>query len=663
MRLPSSKTRHVILVTSRTPYPPPIPCYTPQTLGNFMQSTTFSSQKVENVLDYMKTKHVAFGDVLFYVLDGQSPRCASYRRWVFDDLESTLAQIDQYKRGREILRNWSLNLVCKVVDREMRKVKKVFAMNTREITPEFVEAWSFSGFRDAIKANAPTLCEVLLAGVQTARARNEGKKDPMVVRVFHGYYFSLVNAMQVISVIISQMAHHRSHYAMQFQALLGLFWWSSGASRQSIHTLQRCGLSISYDSINNILSELSPKCLAEAQPIARSSHLATYDNINISLSSFYEQREDAPSKVQSGTVAVLYKLRNANPDHMGLQELLNRDREGRDLHFSEDIQPSLSQLGCIQRQLSLHVAETSVNWVPEFSHYKSHPDLQHEQRRSVPRGYKTQQFPLRVSTIEENSIKGNIAVLRNIYVDQLGLTEDDFSDLAIPCINDQSTNARIRGAKAVRTDDVNSFTRIQCFQLAPGLFHMLMNLLWAILHVHRGSINSTGSLTYWFSVLDRKRLSSPQPDFHTLRSSLFQILDGLLLACWTTELNKRGHPNFTSFAASQPSPDELRDIASDIVGSYAKPDDASLPPPPHTKKAPDQNEKTASRFRNVTALIRDLLYVRELSTAISSGDWGRIEDILGTLAIVFKGAGASNYCTEVLHLIRNLKVVWTPEFA
>ena len=61
-------------------------------------------------------------------------------------------------------------------------------------------------------------------------------------------------------------------------------------------------------------------------------------------------------------------------------------------------------------------------------------------------------------------------------------------------------------------------------------------------------------------------------------------------------------------------------------------------------------------------LICDLLYVQELSDAISSGDWGRIEDILGTLAIMFKGAGANNYCTEVLHLIRNLKVVWTLEF-
>ena len=262
-------------------------------------------------------------------------------------------------------------------------------------------------------------------------------------------HISPANVVQVIPVIISQMAHHRSHYAMQFQALLGLFWWTSGASRQSIHTLQRCGLSISYDSINQILSNLSPKCLAEAQPVGRSSHLATYDNINISLSSFYEQRDDAPSKVQLGTVAVLYKLRNANPDHMGLQELLKRDREGHDLHFSEDVQPSFSQLESIQSQLLLHVIDMLVQWVPAFSQFKSHPDLQRGHRRDVPRGYKTQQFPLRVSTIEENSIKGNIAVLKNIYIDQLQLKEDDFTNLAIPCINDQSTKTRIQGAKAV----------------------------------------------------------------------------------------------------------------------------------------------------------------------------------------------------------------------
>ena len=174
--------------------------------------------------------------------------------------------------------------------------------------------------------------------------------------------------MQVIPVIVSQMAYHRSHYAMQFQALLGLFWWSSGASRQSIHTVRRYGLSIPYDSINQILPKLSPQCLAEAQPIARSPHLATYDNINISLSSFYEQREDAPSKVQSGTVTVLYKLRNANPDHMRLQELLKRDREGWD---SICPMPNLRSVSWrLSKDSPPHVVKMLVKRVPEFSYYK-----------------------------------------------------------------------------------------------------------------------------------------------------------------------------------------------------------------------------------------------------------------------------------------------------
>jgi hypothetical protein len=33
------------------------------------------------------------------------------------------------------------------------------------------------------------------------------------------------------------------------------------------------------------------------------------------------------------------------------------------------------------------------------------------------------------------------------------------------------------------------------------------------------------------------------------------------------------------------------------------------------------------------------------------------------LAMMFRGAGGNNYCTEILHFILNLKHVWTPEFA
>jgi hypothetical protein len=175
-------------------------------------------------------------------------------------------------------------------------------MKAAEITRDFVEGWSLSGLQGVAEEKSPALYKLLHAGVQIAHTRNKGRGDPMVVSPALPHA-SLPNAAQVISVIICQIAHHRSHHAIQSQTLLGLFWWSSGASRQGIHTLQRCGLSISYDSIDHILSEHSLNRLEEARLITQSPYLTTYDNINIGLSPSHKQHEDAPSKVQSGTVA------------------------------------------------------------------------------------------------------------------------------------------------------------------------------------------------------------------------------------------------------------------------------------------------------------------------------------------------------------------------
>lgn len=86
----------------------------------------------------------------------------AYRRRIFDDLESTLAMIDRHKRGRDLLRKWTLGLACKVVDREMRKVKTSLTTKATEVTPDFIEAWLFSGFQNVVKENVPVLCELLI---------------------------------------------------------------------------------------------------------------------------------------------------------------------------------------------------------------------------------------------------------------------------------------------------------------------------------------------------------------------------------------------------------------------------------------------------------------------------------------------------------------------
>jgi len=235
---------------------------------------------------------------------------------------------------------------------------------------------------------------------------------------------------------------------------------------------------------------------------------------------------------------------------------------------------------------------------------------------------------------------GNIAVINNVYLNQLKMTHEQLSDRAIPCINDHSMNAWIRGVKALRTQDVNPFTRLNCFQLAPGLFHLSMNLIWALLHVHRGSINQPGSLSYFFAVLDQSRLGCEHPNYHTLLTTLMHILRGIILNAWKAEC---GHSTFTSFLSAEPSPAQLVKIADCVLQNHVTP----LVKP----------EKSDPANKNLRILTRDLLYVLELTCAISDGDFERVEDMLGHLCMMFHGAGSNNYYSKILHFMFNLKRV------
>ena len=292
-----------------------------------------------------------------------------------------------------------------------------------------------------------------------------------------------------------------------------------------------------------------------------------------------------------------------------------------------------------------------------FQDYKScsAPSLSHEERCKLPKGHKTKQYPLHTLTIDESSVSGNLSVINDVYINQLKMTHNQLSDFVIPSINDQSTNAHIRGAKTLQTGDINPFTRLQFIQLGFGLFHLCMNLIWAILHVHRGSIGEPGSLSFFFTVLDRTRLGCEHPDYHTLLSTLMQILKGIMLNAWRAEC---GHPSLAAFAASNPSPEQLCNIADCILKNHATPPSDQL----RQQDQPQQHEHSVAN-QNLRILTQDLLYVLELTHAISDGDFGQIEDMLTHLAMIFRGAGSNNYCTEILHFIFNLRRVWTPQFA
>ena len=157
-------------------------------------------------------------------------------------------------------------------------------------------------------------------------------------------------------------------------------------------------------------------------------------------------------------------------------------------------------------------------------------------------------------------------------------------------------------------------------------------------------------------------------------AALSQILEGVFLNAWQDELG-----DLNDYAKMNPTVQDLLFHAKNILdrctctlddwrkGPKAK--DQPLPPqkgpkakeqllPPYPK-APNPQHDIA--HQNLLLLTRDLMYMRELTSAISEGDLGQVEDLLPTLAKIFHGAGSNNYSMEILHFIANLKHIWTPE--
>lgn len=396
--------------------------------------------------------------------------------------------------------------------------------------------------------------------------------------------------------------------------------------------------------------------LQMARPIARRPHVWTCDNIEISTSNHVEQRDLGPPKVISGTTIIIYDAPYALSSACRLKPIQDRREQCNIISYEDDICPTRDNIHDMRSHLVRQIVNILLDNCKEFQSYseRNSKALSHKIHRAHPKGFKTQQSVLRTIPVSEGSTDGCIEVITNAYVDQLGFGKDDLDGVAIPSINDQATNARIRGAQLIRNDDISGLLRIELLQLGPGLFHTELNMLWAILFIHRGLSTDIGSLQYYITLLRFTRLNSEHPDFYTLKSFVRRILIAHILQCWESEC---GFDSLGAYAASNPCPDCLLDLANSILHKYA-----SSPKNRNNDGEIKEGAKEDEIFSNFKLLNRDLLYFFELSAAISAGDFGRVELFLGSYLEMFTGAGCRNYSTELLHFIQNLKKVWG-EFA
>ncbi|KAH8983562.1 hypothetical protein EDB86DRAFT_3085229 [Lactarius hatsudake] len=598
-------------------------------------------------------------DLLVAIIDGNG-EFEGFRNALFSQknrasLVGLLDRLIQDDKGKAIVEKWmsphALRLVREKVHVEMEAAKPHLRMNTTDVSPEFIEHWDIHQIMEPLAT--PTLRSVLEAAgeskVSIAKPKSAKSK----------------NRLTAFLIIMAQIHYLRSWNSARVQIGLGLQAWACGTSRQMIDVLHRTGLTVSYNSISSMVQSLAERSIERAKAASLLPHALAYDNINISSSIFVEQGPNAMSKVQSGTFAVIYELLNARAEDMGMEPLIDNLRRSSPLAIS-DLRMTLGARQSYISQTAVTIVRILTKHVIGFETQQSDPILQHPPRQPLPVGHKTVFHPLRVSTIEEASVDGNLLVHDDVYLVQLKRTSEDLDKTVVPSFNDQLTNARIRGGQRIRQKDVSNWERCEIFQLGFGSFHLTMNLLWCVLETHRGTLNQMGSLTHLFAVLEKTCLGGEHPDYHTLLAALTQILHGLILNAWRNECD---YPSLRDFARAEPTPGDLLDCARRIVEKYAsvepvfQPINPKAPPKDLVSGAESTKPVVDVVHRNIALLTHDLLLVAELVDAIATGDFGRVEDILPTLACMFRGSGSNNYSMEILHLIFNIKEVWTPAFA
>ncbi|KAJ7866703.1 hypothetical protein B0H13DRAFT_1636525 [Mycena leptocephala] len=556
-------------------------------------------------------------------------------------LENMLNLVYRDKRGRRKIQKWfddngAMDGLLSDIHHEMDDLSAVFRRSTADITPESLLNFDFEkDVTEICRQHTPKLRRILMAAAQTPRAAKEN---------------TVKNPEPLVTMIQAQLAKTRSQNNNLCAIPCSLYFLSSGMPRKVVDTLAHAGMNLSYNSVKTTHSTLAVGQIRRAQLAARSGHAISWDNMHLSLSEHVEQRTLAPPKVQTGTTSLVYLLRGLLDHHtLELIPILQRRATASLITFSADIRPSHSQCQSIQNHLFISIVELLIQNSGDFDYLKDSHELQHPEYRLPPPDYTTPEYVLRTTKLDEGSTYGTIQVNDNIYVEQLDFGIHDLDNIAVPSYNDQKTNALIRSAQLLRMGDMSALLRLQHYQLAPGAFHVELNLSWLLLKIHRGNGADLGSLQYFIGLLAKTRLGSAQPDFETLVSLLMQVLSGAMLHFWEVESGM----SIKDLAKSKPSASTLLDIAARIFHKYAS---GRCDPSCDTSDCDNT-------FHNLHLLVRDLLLFYFLRTSISSGDFGRVELLLGTLTMMFTGGGCTNYQTELLHFLQNLKKVWPEPFA
>jgi hypothetical protein len=437
-------------------------------------------------------------------------------------------------------------------------------------------------------------------------------------------------AVPIIASIMLKTWNKRANF---LQGIFGLYFYSQGASKSLISVLQKAGICNSFDWIMEGLDHMTEAHLAKIQGIVKDRKqpfMVVYDNINMAFRR-YNQRTTNQDSFENGATATVI-LTSETPTVEQVQD------PTRHLCAS-DLYPTTAQDDHLRETHRYHLTEVLQR--RRINSVKNPFSEPVKNRLKVER---TEAYPLPSMHIDQSTVEGNRDILDEIMKVLELRPESWFDDQTRMLIaGDQLTLARIRSIARLRWDEEMAYYRVEWAVPVLQLFHLQMVLASTILKTHWGSQKTPGSLCYFITVLEKKRISHDKPNFHDLDELLRHVFDAMVLLIWEIEL--KTDEACTKVSVQPPlSSRVIEDKVEVILKQYLS----------------TRNNRNIGNQQsiNATLFIRDMLLYIELGSAIKAGDIGRIEEIIRWLTLAFQAGGTKNYANELLRLHCGLFHSW-----
>ncbi|KAH9161003.1 hypothetical protein EDB89DRAFT_1861941 [Lactarius sanguifluus] len=588
------------------------------------------------------------------------------------------------------VRDWAESVVLQTIKKEVNAVTQSgdLRITEREIDSSFASGLSYDELKAMVRRHCPTFLRLLVNIVTTGRQARSASKERLTAKE-HAAAFIVLNLLGARS--------QKNSYARH---VMGLYLYSTGATRQQISVMNHLGLSVSYVTLagrgnkagNLLTSKLAPassktdvdrhkhrlgtlEALSEsmrkvARKVAASElYVLVYDNINM-VWKVAEQILGRTDSMENGTCATIVPLFQASVEDLRAIELERRFGSAPELEVS-DIMLTEDEY-TFHRECLIHtVLRIAVQYGgPRLQVFRK--DLQAMEPHSDFRidVHKSEIHPLPAMNINEASTMGNAEVI-NVVMEELNIdtSKPEFCENMKLVAGDQLSIARLRAVLAARAGNECGALSLRWALFIPGLFHCKIAATNGFLQTHFGhpdrDLKDPASLSSHNTLLQRKPIIlSSLPPFRTCRDLIFVSLYARVLHCL---LKVSGAQSLESFS-NRLTWTMLRGHAEAVVDTFTdgRMVDNLRFSRRQEKKAQSEAHGRQGRgglagdmiFENAVLFLRDGLILREFSDAIKSGDSGHVLLVLKLWAFSFRGSGRTKYAYEVLHLLHNVTHVW-----